>query len=216
MSCKKLIFCIVLTTLSFIFLTGCCGLCISCSDGFKKGFTKSFKESWKNNYKQTEKTPIVLNNSKSLTKLSLEEINKNGVAPSTYVEVNGMPDYSDMVYTYYYEKDPNNITSVDNIYYPIMSKEQYGVYKRSLVKNSEGLYELNIEKAKSLGLKFRVFIRHKDSNMEFVKNSGEEQWTDYKGIAKSGKEIDTEAMDLLKTGEIGSLLHSNLIVIYME
>ena len=150
-------------------------------------------------------------------KMELETVNSVGVPPSTYIEVRGMPSYYDMVYTYFYEGDPNNITEIDDIYYPIMSERQYELYQQALVEREDGQgFDLDIAKAKELGLTFRVFVRHKESTMAFVENPPKEDWVTYKGIAKSGKEIDVEAMDLIKTGEIGPLLANELVLIYME
>jgi len=182
---------------SFTYFSGCCGLC------------NAFMEGWKEGSKP--KVPV---------KISLDDLNEKGTEPGAYIQVSGMPSYYDMVYTYYYNKDkdpndPNSINSISSIYYPVMSKKQYELYLKSLVENDKGGYNIDIEKARSLGLKFRVFVSHYKTDKDFVDNPGKENWTVYTGAAYSGKEIDEKALNIIKTSEIGPLLHSDLILIYM-
>ena len=52
--------------------------------------------------------------------------------------------------------------------------------------------------------------------MEFVENPGKEKWTTYRGIAKTGDDIEKKALDLIKSGALGGLLPNKLVLIYME
>jgi hypothetical protein len=158
------------------------------------------------------------NKPKVPTKMNLETINNVGVPASTYLEVEGMPSYYLMIYSYTYYKDNPQQKTIDNIYYPIMSKEQYDKYSKSIVKNKDGSLYLDTKKAKSLGLTFRIFVRHKDTSESFVKHPSEEKWTTYRGIAQSGDKINQKAGELMKNDpEIAPLLApKNIVVIYME
>jgi hypothetical protein len=149
-------------------------------------------------------------------KMNLQTINNAGVPPSTYIEVEGIPSYYYMVYSYTYEGDPNNITSIENIYYPIMAKEQYELYKKCQYTENGNTY-IDSKKARSLGIKFRIFVRHKNSYRSFLDNPGDEILNTYRGVAKSENEIDKEALDIIKSDpEIRSILTPELTVIYME
>jgi len=211
----KFITCVLAVVFAFFTLAGCC-----CNyNQIVEQINQAIKTPAGNNSKTPGAKPTTaIETSDEYQKVNLDEIVENGLPSSKKIEVEGWPSYYDMVYTYsYYEDDPETITSVNDIYYPILSKEQYELYEKSLVdrKDDTGA-DLDIEKARELGLSFRVFVRHNVSNMDFVENPGEENWTVYKGIAKSGDEIDSDAMEVIKTGEIGPLLHSDLILILME
>jgi len=183
---------------SFYIFTGCCGLCTAFISGFKEGLDKGKKP----------KNPV---------KMSLDEINEKGVPEGTYIEIEGRPIYADIVYTFYPSKDdPNTIGSMGNIYYPVLSKKQYEIYKKVLVKDDTGTYSIDMNKAKALGLKFKVYIKHNTNEQSFAQNPPEETFTTYRGKAYSGKEIDHSAMELINTGEIAPLLDRDLILIYME
>jgi hypothetical protein len=193
-----LIFAFIITASIYMF-NGCCGcgLCTAFADGFKKGFSTA-----------TPQAPV---------KMTIDEINEKGVPEGTYIEIEGRPSYADLVYTFYPSKsDPNTIERMGDIYYPVLSKKQYATYKKTLVKNEDGGYVIDIEKAKSLGLKVRVYIKHNTNEQSFALNSPPEKFTTYKGKVYSGKEIDKAAMDIINTGEIAPLLHTDLILIYME
>ena len=210
----KLLAITLIIVFSFVSLTGCCCNCSQIAEKIKEAMNEGGDDN-------SPKTPVVKPTtaiSDEYQKIELDDAVKNGIPPSTKVEVEGWPSYYDMVYTYtYYEDDPNTITSVNDIYYPILSREQYDLYEQSLVNREDGSgADLDIDKARELGLEFRVFIRHNTSTMDFVENPGVEEWTVYKGVAKSGDEIDSDAMDVINTGEIGPLLHPDLILIYME
>lgn len=182
---------------SFTYFSGCLGLCNAFMDGIKEG--------------SKPKVPV---------KMSLDDLNEKGAEPGAYIQISGMPSYYDMVYTYSYDKnkdpnDPNSINSINSIYYPVMSKKQYELYLKSLVENDGGGYNIDIKKATSAGLKFRVFVSHYKKEKSFVDNPGKENWTVYTGPAYSGKEIDEKALNVIKSSEIGPLLHEDLILIYM-
>jgi len=153
---------------------------------------------------------------KEIKKMPLEDLEKYGMPTSTYVEVRGMPSYADMVYTYTYIGDPNTIQSVDDIYYPILSKKQYELYTQTLEQDKEGIWVINMDKAKELGLKFRVFVRHKTSDKSFIEKPPKADWADYKGWTYYGNKIDSQALDLIKTGEIAPLLHKDIVLIKAE
>lgn len=223
----KLLICILVFLFSLGILTGCCGVCTNLIKTISEQINKQNGQatpvtSPDGNVPVSDgnvpvEVPTTTTSETGTVRMDFDEINENGVPPSTYVEIEGWPSYYDMVYTYYYEGDPNNITEIDDIYYPILSEKQYDLYSECLVERADGTgFDLNIDKAKQVGLTFRVFIRHKESTMDFIENPPEETWTVYRGIAKSGSEIDVEAMDILKSGEIGPLLHPDLILIYME
>jgi len=193
---KTLIY-VLLIVFSSAYFSGCCGLCNAFMEGFKEG--------------SKPKAPV---------KMSLDDVNEKGVEPGAYIQISGMPSYYDMVYTYSYDKekdpnDPNNIKSIDSVYYPVMSKKQYETYLKSLVKNDGGGYNIDLDKAKSNGLKFRVFVSHYEKTKSFVENPGKEKMTVYTGAAYTGKEIDEKALNVIKASEIGPLLHDDLILIYM-
>ncbi|MEQ8168047.1 MAG: hypothetical protein ABRQ38_04055, partial [Candidatus Eremiobacterota bacterium] len=182
---------------SSTYFSGCCGLCNAFIEGFKEG--------------SKPRVPV---------KMSLDDVNEKGVEAGAYIQISGMPSYYDMVYTYSYDKnkdpnDPNNIKSIDSIYYPIMSKKQYELYLKSLVKNDGGGYNIDPDKANSIGLKFRVFVSHYEKTKSFIDEPGKEQMTVYTGAAYTGKEIDEKALNVIKSSEIGPLLHDDLILIYM-
>jgi len=193
---KTLIYVLVIV-FSSAYFSGCCGLCNAFMEGVKKG--------------SKPKVPV---------KMSLDDLNEKGAAPGAYIQISGIPSYYDMVYTYSYDKnkdpnDPNSINSINSIYYPVMSKKQYEIYMKSLVKNDGGGYNIDIKKAESSGLKFRVFVSHYERTKRFVDDPGKEKMTVYTGPAYSGKEIDEKALNLIKSSEIGPLLHDELILIYM-
>ena len=193
---KNLIYALIII-FSSAYFSGCCGLCNAFMEGVREG--------------SKPKVPV---------KMSLDDLNEKGIKPGDYIQVSGMPSYYDMVYTYSYDKgkdpnDPNSINSINSIYYPIISKKQYEIYMKSLVGNDKDGYNIDIEKARSLGLKFRVFISHYKADKDFIDNHGKENWTVYTGAAYSGKEIDEKALDIIKSSEIGPLLHEDLILIYM-
>ncbi len=193
---KTLIY-ILFIIFSSAYFSGCCGLCNAFMEGFKEG--------------SKPKPPV---------KMSLDDVNEKGVEPGAYIQVSGMPSYCDMVYMYSYDKDkdpndPNNIKSIDSVYYPIISKKQYELYLKSLVKNDGGGYNIDLDKARANGLKFRVFVSHYEKTKSFVDNPGKEKMTVYTGAAYTGKEIEEKALNVIKASEIGPLLHDDLILIYM-